>query len=90
MWRLELEPGDEIGIDGDHEIERPAERLGEGVAARFQFFFAQRPRGLEPGVFASGEPIPAGRRQRRQPVSQSADESVDARRVRQAMSKAFR
>ena len=42
VWRLELEPGDEIGIDGDHEIERPAERLGEGVAARFRFFFAQR------------------------------------------------
>ena len=35
--RLEFEPGDEAGIDRDDEIERPAERLGESVAAGLGF-----------------------------------------------------
>ena len=35
--RLEFEPGDEGGIDGDDEIERPAERCGERAPAGLGF-----------------------------------------------------
>ena len=35
--RLELEAGDEAGIDRDSEVERPAERASESVAAGLRF-----------------------------------------------------
>ena len=78
--RLELEPGDEVGVDRDGEIERPAERLGESVAAGLRFLGAERaaaavsrarPRRPSPSRLASGSDASASARPSMKPSTRA-------------------
>ena len=44
MRRFELEPRDQIGVDGTYKVQRPAERPGEGGSAGLRLFRGQRAR----------------------------------------------
>src|SRR5208283_1185761 len=57
--RLQLEPGDEGGIDRDGKVERPAQSVSEGVAAGFCLLGAERARRRQLRLVPSSEPVAA-------------------------------
>ena len=82
--RFQFEPGDEVGIDRDGKVERPAERLGESLAAGSRFLGAERPGRGQPRRVSAAQPVAARLGQRRERLSETLDETVDAGRVGQA------
>ena len=82
--RLELEPGDEIGVDRNDKVERPAERPGEGVAAGLRLLGVSARAAVSRGLPSPPIPSRLALGERRERLGETVDEAVDAGRIGQA------
>ena len=84
MRRLKLQAGDDVPVDHDSEVQRPAQRASESVAAGFSLLRGERARDAQPRLDVVADRVPAGVGERSERLGEAVDEAVDAGRVRQA------